>query len=67
MTSLKAQSFFGGICLESIFILVIATFALCLSMASPVYAQCTHTVFYTFTGEAESCQFGTSVSGEQVM
>jgi len=63
MIALKEKSFFVGICLERVFVLAIAIFALWLSTAPPVQAQVTHGELYTFTGEAYNDLFGQSVSG----
>ncbi|MGB2697896.1 MAG: FG-GAP-like repeat-containing protein [Candidatus Zixiibacteriota bacterium] len=63
MTILKYESFFRAICLKRFWVLVIATFVLWFSIATPVWAQCTYSVLYTFTGESASSQFGYSVSG----
>jgi hypothetical protein len=73
MTNLKDACFFRAICpkpllvtgvwLKRLGVVVLASFALWLSTAPPLLAQCTHRVLYVFTGMAAERWLGYSVSG----
>jgi len=60
MRVLKDESFFRAVCLKTVWVLVLATFALWFCIAPPVWAECEE--LYTFTGEAAGDVFGYSVS-----
>ena len=62
MAILKVCSLFRSVCMKRIWLLVLATFALWISLAPPVWTQCDPEELYTFTGEAWGDIFGRLVS-----